>query len=398
MFKKLFINICLLVMFCYTNIYAIDYVKGVKKYINRDKGEYFEEINKSPLFAFDSLWDLLDKPPYVSILLLNYDDIYSTELYNEEFKTLNKLFALSNNKYEKIFYLYQAILILYKNGDYAEVAKLNGRIKDLGIPSNATQLGVDISDKINKLIDEQKDFKFRADQKIVKQENREIQMDFSKALKVMGDKGFDNLFHLYVYSFQFKDAKILLTKIKKNYLENPFLYDEWQYELEMFLRYFGDLTIPDVNLVHLINQDDTTKDKLFNIDKPDITYLIAYGKDIEKAQEYYKDLLLKRVDLMQRLLPFLYLTGFDERFRNLYEKVIFVTHEPPTNLELASANFKISQLKNVYTKVLKETVYNAYYELTNNVNLKVAEDYINKIENFDPSNYIYNIDVYKTSM
>jgi hypothetical protein len=385
-------------MFCYTNIYAIDFIRETKKFFNRDKGEYFEEINKTPLFSFSSLWDLLDKPPYVSPLLLSFTDVYSTELYNEEFKNLNKLFALSNNKYEKIFYLYQAILIVYKNGDYPEAAKLNGRIKDLGLPTNVLDLATNIAHKIEKLIDEEKDFKFRADQNVATQEFTQIQMDYSQALKTIGDEGFSNLFHLYLYAFQFGDAKTLLTKIKKSYLEKPELYDEWQYELEMFLRYFGDMTMPSMNLVHLIHKEDVTRDKLFDINKPDVTYLIAYGKDIERGQLYYKDLLVARIDLMERLLPFLYLTGFDERFRNLYEKVIFIKHEPPQNLELASTNYKVSQLKGIYTKVLKETVYNAYYELTNKFNIKTAEEYIRKIEDFDPANYIYNIDVYKSSM
>jgi hypothetical protein len=391
--KKIMFFISLLTLISFvSNSYAIDFVKETKKIINKKKGEYFEEIDRSPLFSFQNLWDLINNTPYVSPYLLMYDDTYSTEIYKSEFVKLQKLFDLSNNKFEKIFYLYQAILVLYKNGDYPELERLNVTLKDYGLQNNVLNLRDNIKKNIDQLEEEQIDYQLRVEEELAKQRSKQAKIDFSKAIKMIGDEGFKDLFYLFLYSFQFEEAKLLLTKIQRSYLQNPLVYDECEYQFETYVRYFGDLSIPKINLVHLINKEYIDPDKLFDINNPDVSFLIAYKKNITLAKDYYYDLLNKRIDLMEKLLPYLYFADMEYKFRDAYEKVIFVKQKPPSNLDLTSANFKVSQLKGVYKKVLHDTVYNAYYELANNMNLKSAEKLISEVEKFDPANYIYNID------
>ena len=148
------------------------------------------------------------------------------------------------------------------------------------------------------------------------------------------------------------------------------------------------MNLKEQGLTYLINKNYFDPEKAFNISKPDISFIIAYQNEIDSAKDIYQNALLARIDLMKELLPYLYLTEHMSQFKNLYEKVIFITNETPDTLEIFHTEYKIHDLKQVYKQALSQTIYNCYYELVNNSNMKTAEVLLKDIKTFSPSSFI----------
>jgi hypothetical protein len=351
-------------------------------------------INKNKNFTssvlyLPSLFTLLQiEKVYLSPFLMNIKETYSTEIYQEEFKKLSKLYQLTDNTEEKIWYLYQAVIMLYKNGDYKDVQNFSRSLRSLNLNDLVLILATEITKESERLKKESEEYKEEIRDMIEKQINLKNKMKFFKTFRSVDDTTILDLFDLYIYSFQFEHAKKMISQLDKTYFKNPEQFNEMEFKLDLFLRYFGDLNIPSKNLTFLINKNYPDPEKIFNIDDPDIGFILAYKNEIAKAKENYRESLLKRVALMEDLLPYLYLTNQNERFKNFYEKIIFLTNKTPKSLEVLHTDYKVNELKKIYKEVLSQTIFNCYYELINNTNLATANQLLTDIKTFSPTIYI----------
>lgn len=379
-FIKLKIFVLCILLFSSINLYSVSVVDSL---LNRNQSFMSSVLYLPSLFKVLNI----DKV-YVSPYLMNFKETYSTEIYQEEFKKISKLYKLTTNTEEKIWYLYQALIMLYKNGDYKDVQTFSRSLRALNLNDQVLLLATEISKESSKLKNESEMYKEEVRDLLEKQINLKDKMKFFKTFRSVDDRTIQDLFDLYLYAFQFEQAKKMLNQLDKTYFKDPDQYDEMQFKLDLFLRYFSDMNVPTKTLTFLINKNYPDPEKVFNIEDPDIGYILAYKNEIAKAKEIYREKIFERVNLMEELLPYLYLTGQTTKFKNLYEKVIFLTNRTPKSLEIMHANYKVNELKKIYKEVLSQTIANCYYELMNNTNLMYASELLTDIKAFSPTTYV----------
>jgi hypothetical protein len=116
-----------------------------------------------------------------------------------------------------------------------------------------------------------------------------------------------------------------------------------------------------------------------------------YKKNISQSQKYYKEKFIKRLSLMETLLPYLHVIGNEKDFKNLYLKVVTLNNgRIPSNLKIENTNFNLGQLKDIYQKALGNTINVALYELYNNIDITKASIIIDELKRFKPEQYIGN--------
>ncbi|BAI81850.1 hypothetical protein DEFDS_P230 (plasmid) [Deferribacter desulfuricans SSM1] len=329
---------------------------------------------------------------YYSYVLNYLDTLFSQETVDTELKKLIDLYKLSSNPFDSVFYLKQVVLLSYKYGRYG-IAKtyLEMIISEIGKDPALSKYG----DYLNRLV-ERLTVLYNNESKTLKSSvkdlsNKELKKVYYELFRTIGEEGFENLFFMYLYTFQFDKCQILLNNIYPSYFRKRNRYYNLQNILDRYVVLFGDIYIPSMDFYSLINTNFVNINRQIDLSQNTVKLIAMYKSNIKQAREYYQQQFINRLKIMEQLLPYLHVLGLDKDFKNLYMKVTVLRRgRIPTNLDLKNINYSYAQLRKIYREALGNTITALLYELYNNIDLHKAEQMIKEIKSFNPKRYIGN--------